>query len=1185
MILDQEKIARINKILKFKPRGMSISEIAHQLHMNRNSVAKYLEILLMNGEVEAKKLGTSKVYTVSQRVPVSGWISFSSDMITIINPEGQVLQANDQFLKFCNKTSEEIIGKHVKDLQNPLFYEVPLDNFLKESHEKKTEYFEISIDHNGCKHYFRGKLVPIIFDDGNEGILIIFEDISDHKHAEMALAEREKQYRTVIENIQDVYYRSDKDGNLIMASPSLASMLGYDSLDECLGKNIADVFYWEPEKRKPFLDTIFAQGRVNDYEVVLKTKDGHPFFVSTNSHPYFDNSGNPLGVEGIFRDINERHASAEKIRNYVARMEFFSHALQEFIELPPDSDIFEKIGNDLHSLIPDAMINVNSYNTLTGIVTIKSVNPPKYKALCEQILGKGLIGVDLPLYPLALHTLRDGRLHNINVSLHDAAFRSLPFLACQQIEKTLNLGDNYSLGFTRGGELFGNVAIFLLKGEKMADAKFIETYGRAASIALQRKITEKYLRDSQEIFQSVAQESPFPLAIIDNQGNFRYINNSFTKIFGYDAGDFRSGRQWFLLAFPEPEYRKHTVELWKSDISAFCKQGTVPREFTVRCKDGTSKDVIFRVMLLSNNEKCIICEDITERRESEKVRKLLACIVESSNDAIIGKKIDGTIISWNSAAEDMYGYMHHEILGKNISLIVPYKRREELENILKQISQGEGVTNLETQRVKKDGTVIDISVTISPIIDDTGTVIGASTISHDITSRKSEELLRESEDKYRTLVDTIHVGIYRSTGDPKGRFIWGNTSLVRILGFPSLEKLQEIDVADIFVETEGRRNLLDELKKAGFVKNKEISLRRPDGNTLFVSVTALAKFDQSGHIEVINGIVEDITDQKRTSSQLQVLQHELVDIIDFLPDPSFVIDQEHRVIAWNSTIEQMTGVSKKEILGRTEFSHAFPFYGTSRMILIDLIDASDDEIKKYYPDMKREGSSLVTKVFVPSLYSGRGAYLWAKASPLHDDEGRRIGAIEVIRDISQVKELQELLKNAKNGFVSDTVRKISMPDAIDPVHPGHDEIKTPGVLSLLYLSNALKMAQDSISILDLSGRCIWVNDAFASVISPKKDEVLIGKSFARFIAPEDRKITLDCLTDVRKSGNKRISLSLLTSSGRIPAEASLSSITDNEDGILGYLTIIRHPDQEGVKLYSKNSSSEKKLPKNRVSKV
>jgi PAS domain S-box-containing protein len=589
-------------------------------------------------------------------------------------------------------------------------------------------------------------------------------------------------------------------------------------------------------------------------------------------------------------------------------------------------------------------------------------------------------------------------------------------------------------------------------------------------------------------------------------------------------------------------------------------------------------------MLLSNNEKCIIFEDITERRESEKVRKLLSCIVESSNDAIIGKKIDGTIISWNHAAEDMYGYSLHEIIGKNVSVIVPFERREELEKILIQISRGEGVSNLETMRLKKDGTRIDVSVTISPIIDDTGAVIGASTISHDIKFRISDKLLRESEDKYRLLVDNIRSGVYRCTGDSRGRFISGNTSLVKILGFPSFEELQEIDIADIFLETGGRKKLLDELKKDGFVKNKEILLLRADGSTLIASVTGHAKFDQAGHIEYIDGIIEDITGQKQISEDLEVLRQELIDVIDFLPDPIFLIDNEHRVTAWNSAIEQMTGVSKNEILGRSDFAHAFPFYGTSQMILIDLIDASDDEIKKYYPDLQREGRSLVTKIFAPSLYSGKGAYLLARASPLYDPERRRIGAIEIIRDISQVQELQELLKSAKNGFISETIRAISTPYSKNLAHSEHDGIKPPGVLSLLYLSNALKMAQDAISILDLSGRCIWVNDALFSMVSLKKDDSIIGKSFAQFIAPEDRKIALDCLIDVRKSGNKRISLSLLSPSGRIPAEASMSSIIDNENAILGYMTIIRPGESDREKQLSRNGFSEKQFPKKRVSK-
>jgi PAS domain S-box-containing protein len=1175
MILDQEKIARIKKILKFKPRGMSISEIAGQLKMNRNSVAKYLEILLMNGEVEAKKLGTSKVYTVSQRVPVSGWIGFSSDMIIIINLSGQVLQANDAFLKFCNKTSEEITGISIKDIDNPLLYDIPLDTFLKDSHEKKTEYFEISLERSGCDYYFRGKLVPIIFDGGDEGILIIFEDISDRKHAEIALAERELQYRTVLENIQDVYYRSDKDGNLIMASPSWATVLGYGSLDECLGKNIAGVFYWDPEQRKPFLDTVYARGHVEDYEVTLKTKDGRRFYVATNSHLYFDNAGNILGVEGIFRDINERHASEEKIRNYISQIEFFSHKLQDFIELPPDADIFKKIANDIKDLLPDACILVSSYDD-RGKMTVQSV-AEDYKSdqITAKTAGKDLSGFAIQIDTLDYSSLKTGKIFILSQPLHETFLGEIVDKVRTEFFQDSEIGNIYAIGLVCEESLLGSVVIFLQSDMACKDTTMIETYIHQASITLKRSIAEHSLKKSEELFSNIAQNSPLAIAIINPDGTYIYINRNFTQMFGFDLRDFQTGREWFLLAYPDPDYRREVISKWKSDLERAGTGDQRPCTYKVRCKNGGEKDIYFMPVTLSDGKQCVVYEDITERRESEKVKKLLSSIVKSSNDAIIGKKINGTIISWNSAAEKMYGYTSAEILGKNISLIVPYELRQELDTILNQISRGHGVTNFETRRLKKEGTGIDVSVTISPIIDDNGIVIGASTISHDISSRKSEQLLRESEDKYRILVDNIHIGIYRSTGDPKGRFIWGNTSLVSILGFPSLEKLQKIDVADIFVETEGRKKLLDELQSAGFVKNKEVTLRRHDGTTLDVSVTALAKIDRSGQIQHINGIVEDITAQKQVLSQLKVLQHELVEIIEFSPDPTFVIDNKHQVIAWNSAIEQMTGVNKNDILGHADFAHAFPFYGTSRMILIDLLDASDDEIKKYYPDIKREGSSLVTKIFVPSLYSGHGAYLWAKASPLHDQEGKRIGAIEIIRDISEVKELQELLKNAKDGFVSDTLRQISIPDTADPVYPVHDEIKNPSVLSLLYLSNALKFARDSISILDLSGRCIWVNDTFAGLVSLKKNETPLGKSFAQFIAPEDRKLALDSLIDVRKNGNKQISLSLLTSTGRVHAQASLSSIMDHEDTILGYMTIIHRTDENHEKQIPKNGYPER----------
>lgn len=174
--------------------------------------------------------------------------------------------------------------------------------------------------------------------------------------------------------------------------------------------------------------------------------------------------------------------------------------------------------------------------------------------------------------------------------------------------------------------------------------------------------------------------------------------------------------------------------------------------------------------------------------------------------------------------------------------------------------------------------------------------------------------------------------------------------------------------------------------------------------------------DQTADLETANQrLQEEISERRRVDEALQAANQKLLDIVDFLPDATFVIDQQRRVIAWNRAIEEMTGASKSEILGQGDFAYALPFYGERRPILIDQVFDSSIDINNNYDFVRKQGHTHFAEAFVPMLYGGKGAYLWVTASSLYDRKGNRIGAIESIRDISEYKEMEEALRsNAEN---------------------------------------------------------------------------------------------------------------------------------------------------------------------------
>ncbi len=258
-----------------------------------------------------------------------------------------------------------------------------------------------------------------------------------------------------------------------------------------------------------------------------------------------------------------------------------------------------------------------------------------------------------------------------------------------------------------------------------------------------------------------------------------------------------------------------------------------------------------------------IAEDVTSRKKYEEAIRISEAryrgLVQSSGEAIIGNDPDGTIVSWNPAAERLYGYKEGEVLKKPFRMLLSEAASADMDAILKRVAQGETVRRLEMRMLGKGGALLDVLITISPIIGENGVVAGASSIVQDITGEKMEQYLRKHEDQYRSLVEDLNVGIYRSTGDPRGKFVWGNTALLNILGYHSITDLREVLVIDVFDEPDRRLELLDELRKNRFVKNRMLHLKKPDGTPLCVSVTALAEFDENQNVVFINGIVQDLS--------------------------------------------------------------------------------------------------------------------------------------------------------------------------------------------------------------------------------------------------------------------------------------------------------------------------------------
>lgn len=202
----------------------------------------------------------------------------------------------------------------------------------------------------------------------------------------------------------------------------------------------------------------------------------------------------------------------------------------------------------------------------------------------------------------------------------------------------------------------------------------------------------------------------------------------------------------------------------------------------------------------------------------------------------------------------------------------------------------------------------------------------------------------------------------------------------------------------------------------------ELRMIKKDGSIFWVRLDTIAARDTDG-APTCRIVMSNITERKQAESQmeaaieaLQANRRQLTDIIEFLPDATLAIDAEGHVIIWNNAIEEMTGIFAKEMIGKGDYAYTIPFYGEPKPQLIDLVFHEHDEIAAKHPKVIREGDTLIAEVFCSALYNNEGAWVIIKASPLHDQFGKVIGAIASIRDVTERKRVEDSLRESKEQY-------------------------------------------------------------------------------------------------------------------------------------------------------------------------
>jgi PAS domain S-box-containing protein len=480
----------------------------------------------------------------------------TEEVVFLMDREGIILMANKNAARLYGVPMERLPGRSIYDFISRDRVKSGKEKVIMVLETRKPVRFEGKLE----EKVFENSLYPVL-GDGSEvqRIAIHVRDITERKRLEAIVKQTEEKYRNIYENAMEGIFQVAPDGHFISANPSLAHIHGYDSPEELIKsvKNIRST-YVNPEDHHRLIALLFEQGAVQNHEAKMYRKDGSLQWISVNVRLVRDAQTKPLYYEGTMMDITNRKMAEDALMESEER---YRTAIEN------SNDAVAIIHGDKIQYVNRRFVEIFGYEEPEDMIDqpVILVVHPDDRSRVMTINRRRQRGKSVPLRYEFKGMTKDGKIIYIEVSATSIVYRGRP--------------------------------VYLV-------------YLRDVT---ERKIAEEVMRNERNRFQTLSENAPFGIIMINKEGGFEYINPKFKEIFGYELDEVPNSFEWFRKAFPDPKSRKEVISTWIDYLRSTKPGEKVPRTLPATCKDGSQKIVHFIPFRLTTGEYIVTLDDVTER--------------------------------------------------------------------------------------------------------------------------------------------------------------------------------------------------------------------------------------------------------------------------------------------------------------------------------------------------------------------------------------------------------------------------------------------------------------------------------------------------------------------------------------------------------------------------------------------